>query len=235
MSDQGAASSCIARWQPTALDAPPAPPDVAPALCAPDLATTREAARQAGFEDGWREGSEQGRAAGYAEGHAEGLAAGRDAGHAEGHAAGLAAGEAVVREEAARLAALNDTLAQSLRALEADMGQALLALALAVAQKIVGDTLARTPEAVLDCVRDCINAVLRIEGDAAPVCLWLHPDDLAIVNAHLGETLREHDWRVIADAALARGGCRVETALGEIDATLQTRWQQAVTQLVGSA
>jgi len=125
---------------------------------------------------------------------------------------------------------LTDELAQGLRALEADVGQALITLALAVAQKIVGDTLIHHPDTILACVRD----VLRIDADAAPLCLRLHPDDLAIVRSQLAEDLRSRDCRLVADASLARGGCRVETALGDIDATLQTRWQQVLTALVGS-
>ena len=31
---------------------------------------------------------------------------------------------------------------------------------------------------------------------------------------------------VVEDASLLRGGCRIETSAGEIDATLQTRWQK---------
>jgi flagellar assembly protein FliH len=31
---------------------------------------------------------------------------------------------------------------------------------------------------------------------------------------------------VVGDASLLRGGCRIETFAGEIDATLQTRWQK---------
>jgi len=221
------------RWRMTALDAPVAAAET------PDPEAAHEAARQAGFEAGWQAGFEEGRAAG----HAEGLTAGRDAGHgeghAEGHAAGLAAGQiegqAIAREQAERLTALVTDLAQSLRALEADVGQSLLALAVDIAKKIVGDTLAECPGAVLHGVRE----TLALAGDAAPVSLWLHPDDLALINTYLNDELRDElkrgDARILPDATLARGDCRAETALGEIDATLATRWQRASAALLGSA
>jgi len=217
------------RWCMTALDAPAA------AVEAPDPAAIHETARQAGFDAGWQAGFEEGRAAGHAEGVAGGHAEGTQTGHAEGHAAGLAAGQAegqaIARGHAERLAGLVAELAQSLRALEADVGQSLLALALDIARKIAGDTVAQCPEAALHGVRE----TLALAGDAAPVSLWLHPEDLALANACLADDLQRCDARVLPDATLERGGCRIETALGEIDATWQTRWQRASAALLGSA
>ena len=45
------------------------------------------------------------------------------------------------------------------------------------------------------------------------------------LRAHLEQELSA-DWMVVEDASLLRGGCRIETSAGEIDATLQTRWQK---------
>jgi len=217
-------------WQPASFDAP-APVAPAPDETAPDLASVHATAREAGFGEGWQAGFEEGRETGYDQGLVTGRALGEQTGQAEGYAAGLAEGQATAREHAERLAALTDALAQSLRALEADMGQALITLALAVAQKIVGDTLTHQPDAMLACVRNA----LRLDANATPLRLWLHPDDLAIVTARLADELCEGDCHIQADASISRGGCRVETAFGEIDATLQTRWQQAITALAGTA
>jgi len=221
-------------WQPASFDAP-APEAVVADAAAADLAAIYATARQTGFEEGWQAGFAEGRTAGYEQGlitgHASGVQTGRAAGHKEGHTAGLAEGRAIASEHAERLAALTAELAQGLRALEENMGQALLTLALTVAQKIVGDTLAQHPEAILDCLREA----LHLESNAAPLRLWLHPDDLEIVNAHLPDEWRGRDCRLVGETSIARGGCRVETAFGEIDATLEARWRQAVTALTGSS
>jgi len=233
------------RWQPAALDALTPASAASDATC-PGTDAEHEAARQAGFEAGFEEGRRAGYEQGYHQGHAAGLAAGHTAGecsghtaghaagHAAGYAAGLAEGQTTVRTHAEHLSNLTNELAQSLRALADDIGQDLLALALSLAQHIVGDTLAQHPEAMLAGVRDCLRTALRLESEAAPLCLWLHPDDLALVQTHLADTLREHDWQLLADAALSRGGYRVETAFGTLDATLETRWQQARAHLLGA-
>jgi flagellar assembly protein FliH len=36
---------------------------------------------------------------------------------------------------------------------------------------------------------------------------------------------------LLPDAAVSRGGCRVESDLGRIDATIETRWSQAATTI----
>jgi len=58
--------------------------------------------------------------------------------------------------------------------------------------------------------------------------LRLHPDDLALVQPHLDDDPAARRWRLQADPGMERGGCVAETALGNIDASLQTRWQRVV-------
>ena len=42
----------------------------------------------------------------------------------------------------------------------------------------------------------------------------------------LGTELAAAGWTLVVDAAIERGGCRVQTRFGETDATLQTRWAE---------
>jgi len=222
-------------WQPAAFDTPPQPEaspddafDCAPAEPVPDPAFVRETARQQGFDEGWQQGQEQGHATGHAHGLAEGLAEGRASGHAEGYAAGMAEGQALAREHAEHFKRLADDLSHSLRRLEEDIGQGLISLALDIARHVVGDTLAQHPEAVLASVRQVMHAD---PAAAPPLRLWVHPDDLALVNGYLADELIDSDWHILTDATLSRGGCRAETAFGAIDATLETRWRRVAASL----
>lgn len=225
------------RWRMAAFDTPAQPDqqvadesDLAqePAEPPPDPEVVREAARQAGFDEGLRQGTEQGHAEGHAAGLAAGLEEGRAAGHAEGYAAGLAEGQALAHEHAERLKTLSDTLSRSLRALEEDIGQGLLSLSLDIARQIVGDTLAKHPESIVAAVRQVMQAD---PSAAAPLRLWVHPDDLALINGYLADEIIDSDWHILTDATLSRGGCRAETAFGAIDATLETRWRRVAASL----
>jgi flagellar assembly protein FliH len=52
----------------------------------------------------------------------------------------------------------------------------------------------------------------------------LNPLDAEIVRDAMGQELVKGGWRIVEDAALARGGCKVDTASNQIDAQAQARW-----------
>jgi len=168
---------------------------------------------------------------GRAEGHREGLAKGRAEGHAEGLAAGLAAASA----HAEQLRALAATLPAALRRAESELADAILTLALDVARQVVHRTLRAEPDWVLPLVQDLLHAEPALQGEPR---LLLHPEDLALVKNSLGNELQIAGWQVRADDSLARGGCRVQSASGEMDASLETRWKSvtaALTRDIGAA
>ncbi|NLC37416.1 MAG: flagellar assembly protein FliH, partial [Alcaligenaceae bacterium] len=61
--------------------------------------------------------------------------------------------------------------------------------------------------------------------------LRVNPADLDLVDEYLQQSGSVTHWRLQADMSIDRGGCVAETALGNIDATLQTRWQRVVSTL----
>lgn len=194
----------------------------------PDPAVVREESRRQGLQQGLAEGRAEGYDLGVAEGRArgydEGLAEGRDAGYKEGLEEARKQGAA----EAARLRTLAEATAASLTVLEEKTGQSLLTLALDIARQVLRTTLATDPEMLLPAVREVLH---MNPGAAAPLRLWLHPEDLELVRLHLAEDLKLGHWRALADESITRGGCRAETSLGDIDATLQTRWRRVAASL----
>jgi flagellar assembly protein FliH len=190
--------------------APPAPP--APKIDLADIARIRREARIDG----------------EAEGRAAGLAEGRKVGHTEGLATGLAAASV----HAERLRALAQSLPDALRRAEEELSQAVLALALDVARQVVHRTLKAEPEWVLPVVRDLINTEPALRGEPR---LLLNPDDVALVKNSLGNEIEAAGWQVRADDTIARGGCRVQSATGELDGTLGTRWKRVTSALQGDA
>ncbi|WP_447777308.1 flagellar assembly protein FliH [Variovorax boronicumulans] len=192
------------------LAPPPAPP--APKVDLAELARIRKEAR----------------AAGEAEGRTAGLAEGRQVGHTEGLATGLAAASV----HAERLRALARSLPEALRGAEAELAETVLALALDVARQIVHRTYQAEPEWVLPLVRDLLHAEPALRGEPR---LLLHPDDIALVKNSLGSEIEAAGWQLRADDSLARGGCRVQSATGELDASLATRWERVGAALRGDA
>ena len=64
---------------------------------------------------------------------------------------------------------------------------------------------------------------------AGNVRLYINPQDFELVKA-LRER-HEETWRIVEDASLLPGGCRVETEHSRIDASVETRISQAMAKL----
>jgi len=214
-----AAPDAWQRWEMTDL-AEELPPEPAQQTADPDAATTAPAPTVQVDEAELARLRGEARQAGQAQGHQEG--------HAEGFAQGQEAGMAAVREQAAQLQALARALPDALRAAESQLANELLALALDLAKQVLGQALAQDPTALLAVVRELLQAEPALTG--APQ-LQLHPDDAALVKQHLTEDLQAAGWRIRADATMPRGGCRVQAASGERDATLETRWERVAAAL----
>ncbi|WP_345798235.1 flagellar assembly protein FliH [Castellaniella sp. MT123] len=183
---------------------------------------------QAGFEQGLREGHAQGLESGHAEGHAQGLESGRAEGHAQGLAEARIEGAAQAREQAARLDALARAGADAINNLEQEIGQSLIRLATRIAEQVLRTQIHEHPDHILAVVQDVMQG--RPEP-GAPLNLRLHPDDLDLVNAFLRQNPDLSGYRLIADERISRGGCIAETALGSVDATLETRWRRVISAL----
>ncbi|WAH59099.1 flagellar assembly protein FliH [Pseudomonas silvicola] len=159
------------------------------------------------------------------QGHATGLAAGHAEGYAQGLEEGRLAGEAAMQEQIqatlAPLLSLCESFAQALRHLDGQVLGQLVELALGTARHIAGQALQAHPEQVVSTVQTLLQHEPALTGKPR---LWLHGDDLALVQHALGEQLGAAGWSLLADASVARGGCRVSSASGELDATLESAW-----------
>lgn len=143
----------------------------------------------------------------------------------ESHAAGYQEGKDQAQAEALRLHALVENLERELQHFDQQVAQDLLTLSLDVARQMVCQALQARPELVLAVVQEAIACLPHFNQHAQ---LVLHPEDASLVRSRLGEQLSHSGWKILEDTRMERGGCRVETANSQIDATLPTRWQRVL-------
>lgn len=185
--------------------------------------TVRETAHKEGYADGLKKGHAKGFAEGKAQAQKIGHDEGYQAGHREGYEKGLAEGRSISGAEVQRLQDVLGNAASSVKALDAQISDALVDLALNIARQVIRSTLTVHPEKIIDTVRD----ILQTEAsNGVTMYLRLHPEDLALVRRHLADDPRLHMWHLEPDEHIERGGCMAETSLGDIDATLKTRWDR---------
>ncbi|WNL47260.1 flagellar assembly protein FliH [Dyella sp. BiH032] len=141
----------------------------------------------------------------------------REAGYAAGLAEGRAAAREALREQVDLLEGILRAAARPLDALDDATEQELARLALVIARQVIGHELRTSPELVVSTVR---QAVLALPSAARTVRVYLHPEDLALLREL---DAAESDWQLIADLALQRGDCRVESETSRLDARVETR------------
>ncbi len=142
----------------------------------------------------------------------------------EGYRAGLAE----AREGTERLATLLNGIGESVARMEREMAGTLVELAVDLARQVVRESIAVRPELLVPLVNDALSGIART---ADPGAVHVNPADLPIVVERLGDALAHAGWRPFADEQVERGGCRLEFAGGQVDATVATRWARVMAQL----
>ena len=151
----------------------------------------------------------------------------------EGRAAGLAEGRAAAQQELcermAQLDAVYEAAARPLQAFDEQVAQELARLAMVVAGRVVARELQLAPELVVRAVREAADA---LPAATRELRVHLHPQDLALLR-ELGAA--ERHWQLLADPALARGDCRLESEHSRLDARVETRLAAVVDAVLGEA
>jgi flagellar assembly protein FliH len=148
--------------------------------------------------------------------------------HASGHAEGLREGRQQSLDETRRLRDLMAELTRQTRDINQLLADDLLRLALELSRQMVRRALAVRPELIVPLVKD---ALAQLGNARAPLSMTLHPADAAVVRAHLADTIESGHWNIVEDAQVQRGGCLLQTASSQLDATVGTRWQHLTAKL----
>lgn len=141
----------------------------------------------------------------------------------EGHKAGFDEGMKKAQAEAAQLTKLVRSMDGALDQLGGEVAEEIVLLAIALARQMVAEALEARPEAVVTIVREALQQVPQ-----GKVRVHLNPEDVKLVRKHLDDQLETGHHHLIEDATVTRGGCRLEAAGCDIDATLPTRWERVL-------
>jgi flagellar assembly protein FliH len=147
-----------------------------------------------------------------------------DAGFAVGHKQGRTAVESSANQLSKLLNSANEVFNQ----IEEQLTAQILDLAIELARHVLRGELTVRRDAIVPVVSEAIQA-LPISSTQRK--LLLNPSDSDIVRAHLGDEITLGGWQMIEDHLIEPGGCRIVASNGDIDATLATRWKNAVSAL----
>lgn len=167
---------------------------------------------------------------------AEALRAARQGGYHDGYRDGIAALESFKQSFAsqatAQVGALMASYGDQMDMLQQAMASALADAATALARQVVRGELAAHPQQVATVAQEALETLLL---SARHVTVRVHPDDQPLVAQGAEEVLAARGARLLADAGVTRGGCIVESDIGIIDASIESRWRRAAAALGSEA
>lgn len=146
----------------------------------------------------------------------------------EAYEKGLAQARAKIGEEIAAAASdLREQLAHTLTELEplyaliaSRAERDLVKLALGIARKVVQREVTTDSDIVLSLARVALE---RLHPRAVATVL-LHPDDFEYVKAHRQAMSSNSAVEIVADTAVGRGGCVIQSEHGDIDARIEQQF-----------
>ncbi|WP_341304984.1 flagellar assembly protein FliH [Pseudomonas sp. TMP25] len=155
-------------------------------------------------------------------------------GFATGEKDGFHAGQLKAKQEAdmalaAKIAGLEQVMTQLFEPI-AEQDQQLEEALIKLLEQMVRHVIQRELVSDSSQIRQVLGEALKLlPMGTGNIRIHLNPQDFEMVKA-LRER-HEESWRILEDTSLLPGGCRVESELSRIDASVETRLNQAIKQL----
>jgi flagellar assembly protein FliH len=153
----------------------------------------------------------------FAKGFAQGEQAGADQASQRG--------EAMLYRLMQTIEELTQVRAQMIQQTERQMVQ----LALAVARRVIHREVSIDPDLLIAMARVALERL----GETAQVKIRLHPEDYQAAGAERVAQQAGSNVTVVADAHLSRGGCRIESDMGMLDAGVDAQLHEIARALLG--
>jgi len=166
----------------------------------------------------------------YDEAFAQGKKDGYSQGFNEGSQQGYEKNVQVLQKKATEFVSLLESLSQPFKDLDAEVEKELVKLAMAIATQIIRREIKLDPGQVIAAVREAIK-VLPLSSQK--IGLYLHPEDAELVRSALSLDEMSPAWGIVEDPLITRCGCKVNTEVSHIDATVENRLAAVIATLFG--
>lgn len=195
-----------------------------------EIDAIKKAAQQEGHALGLAAGKQEGQQEGYKLGLQQGQQEGQEAGFQQGYSEGWQQANTEVNQQLQRLQALIEHLQGAVAQLDAETEAALLSLVDLVCRAVLRRDLKLERSHLTQIVQGAVKA---LPAGNQRIKITVNPEDLNLVEAACQDLLE--DYRVYGDAEVVLGGARIETQHSLVDATLASRYQQIIEQLLHQA
>jgi len=173
---------------------------------------TRQKAEESGKEEGFRKGKE------------EGLKIGKEEGYKKGYQDGISKGKDEYRDAIESIKKLaNEVLSQRESVLQ-ETESDLIELVISIAEKVINEKISKN-EVVYNNVKKALEYAINSES----ILVRINPEDLATLGKYREEFLtivgESTSFEIIEDENIDKGGCVLDTNLGQIDARISSQME----------
>jgi len=166
----------------------------------------------------------------FSQGKNEGFQQGFDQGFAEGSKKGYEENIELLHKKAAEFIRLMESLSEPFKNLDEEVERELVKLSIGIASQIIRREIKLDPGQVIAAVREAIN-ILPLSSQK--INLYLHPEDAELVRSVLSLDEMSPSWSVIEDPLITRGGCKVDTDVSHVNATVENRLAAVIATTLG--
>jgi len=166
----------------------------------------------------------------FAQGKVEGYEQGFQQGQQDGFAKGYEENVQLVQEQAQYLQQLIEALSEPFKNLDAEIEQELVKLSIGIATQIIRREIKLDPGQIIATVRE---AIMVLPLASQKISLYLHPEDAELVRSALSLDDMSSAWVMVEDPLMTRGGCKVETDVSRVDATVENRLAAVIANFLG--
>ncbi len=156
----------------------------------------------------------------HTEGFALGKQEGYQAGFVEGSKKGYDENVHLIEVRTTQLVTLLESLSTPFKVLDENVERALADLSIKIAKQILHREIELDSGQITAAVK---AAVAALPIASQKITLYLHPDDAELVRFNLGLDDTPSSWVIIEDPSITRGGCKVDSEVSHVDATIENR------------
>ncbi|MGB1541593.1 MAG: FliH/SctL family protein [Cycloclasticus sp.] len=150
-------------------------------------------------------------------------------GYEDGFSKGIKAAEAQIAQKVKSLQSIMQSLVNPYEEFDERVENEITSLAIQISKQLIRRELKAGAGQVVGVVQEALTA---LPSSSQNIKLFLHPEDAELVKSALSLE-DEARWEVVEDPVVTRGGCRVETDVSTIDATVENRLLAIIAQALG--
>lgn len=150
-------------------------------------------------------------------------------GYEDGFSKGIKAAEAQIAQKVKSLQSIMQSLVNPYEEFDERVENEITSLAIQMSKQLIRRELKADAGQVVGVVKEALTA---LPSSSQNIKLFLHPEDAELVKSALSLE-DEARWEVVEDPVITRGGCRVETDVSTIDATIENRLLAIIAQALG--